>query len=107
MFVCFMVDPEVFTVSHIWTVPYLSPDGRIMRIEPEVHVAGIGRTSGSVIDATKCEFHDPFVCPNVVREEMPCVEGIIGKDPELISKCLIKPFEQRLPIVKRVTEKQV
>jgi hypothetical protein len=101
-----VLEHEVFQPYRLWTIPFIR-NNEIMKVEPEASAITIGRQTGHVINAGKCHFKGPMVCPNTIRKEMPCAEGIAVRNPNLLAKCGIARKNVTLPIVVQMTETQV
>lgn len=101
-----VLEPEVFRVYHVQTTPFVYQDN-VVQIVPEGKTVAIGVATGNVIDAYRCKFQDPTVCPNAIRRQMPCAEGIVVKNSNLLNQCRVEKVNVTLPIVKQVEEKQL
>lgn len=97
------LEPEIFMSWHVFHVPFLV-DSRVAIIQPEVSYVAIGHVSGAMIDARDCQYHDPLICPNVVRRQMPCVEGIITRDHNLLNECPVSTVNVTLPHIVKMAE---
>ena len=103
-----IVDAEIFTAWRVAAVPFFAPNGRGAIITPETTSIAIGHISGSVIDTSHCRFKDPVVCKNPVRRtSMPCIQGIIAKDSDLLRRCPVQPISLSEPHVLKISSQQV
>ncbi|ELU11192.1 hypothetical protein CAPTEDRAFT_208738 [Capitella teleta] len=94
------LEPEIFMGWHVFHVPFLM-DSRVAIIQPEVSYVAIGHVSGAMINARDCQcmYHDPLICPNVVRRQMPCVEASCVVNVRPIQTLLRKFYTHRAAIL--------
>ncbi|ELT90336.1 hypothetical protein CAPTEDRAFT_187647 [Capitella teleta] len=104
-----IIDAEVYSAWKIATVPFLTQSGRgLAVIMPEASSVAVAHVSGSVIDTSTCIYEDPVLCWNPIRyTTMPCVQGIISKNPDLLDSCLLQATNNHLPTLKKLTVRQI
>lgn len=104
-----IIDADVYSAWKIATVPFLTQSGRgLAVIMPEASSVAVAHVSGSVIDTSTCIYEDPVLCWNPIRyTTMPCVQGIISKNPDLLDSCLLQATNNHLPTLKKLTVRQI
>ncbi len=96
---------ESYTAWDIFAVPFLYRDvGKVRQIVPELSHAGVGLNSGKIITLDNCQYGNPSLCPSPVEYgKLECVDGILSKNTEKMSKCLMEEVSNYGVRVRRVS----
>jgi hypothetical protein len=79
-----------------------------MKLVPEMTEIALGHTSGTIIDASNCFYSEPMLCPETIRHSsLQCVQGILNKNPTLLSSCPVVPSSETLPVVLKASPSQI
>jgi hypothetical protein len=96
------VVPDRYDAWEINTVPYKAANHYI-RIKPELSNLAISHTTGSVIDTSGCRHAEPMLCQGAIEyRTLPCVQGIVSQNADLIQSCQVLTMNLSIPIVLKV-----
>jgi hypothetical protein len=98
---------EKYLAWNIATVPFLL-DGQLMQLKPELFRVAVQHESGAMFDSTYCTYEKPMLCPNaIVYRNMPCVQGILARNADLIPTCPVVAVNMTLPVLEKVADHQL
>jgi len=101
------MEAEELTAWEIVSTPY-QDNGQLTWIIPELSAVAVSASTGDLIATRDCRGRGTKWCRSPIRmRPPPCVQGILGRTPDLIGKCLVEHTDVRLPYVIRVSHHQL
>ena len=97
------VGEESYTAWDIHTVPFFYK-GAVRQLVPEVSQAGLGLTSGRIIERENCQYDNPTICETPIEfENLVCTEGILTQNRIEIGQCPMQEIIDERDRVVRVS----